>query len=87
MKTNEAMKVLAAHRGDAVVVCALGMAANEWWAVTHSEDSFYMHGGMGLASTSRLARCRYRDAGPVLNSDGRFMNLCLLTEAGQQPRT
>ena len=23
MKTNEAMKVLAVHRGDAVVVCAL----------------------------------------------------------------
>ena len=54
MKTNECMKVLAKHRGDAVVVCALGMAANEWWAVTHSEDSFYMHGGMGLASTFAL---------------------------------
>src|ERR1700692_3192858 len=54
MKANEAMKVLAAHRGDAVVVCALGMAANEWWAVTRSEDSFYMHGGMGLASTFAL---------------------------------
>ena len=59
-----AMKVLAKHRGDAVVVCALGMAANEWWAVTKSEDSFYMHGGMGLASTFALgSRCRSRDAG------------------------
>ena len=38
MKANECMKVLAKHRGDAVVVCALGMAANEWWAVTRSED-------------------------------------------------
>ena len=54
MKANEAMQVLAKHRGDAVVVCALGMAANEWWAVTKSEDSFYMHGGMGLASTFAL---------------------------------
>ena len=33
---------------------ALGMAANEWWAVTKSEDSFYMHGGMGLAPTFAL---------------------------------
>src|SRR5260370_7609867 len=49
VKTNECMKVLAKHRGDAVVVCALGMAANEWWAVTRSEDSFYMHGGMAFA--------------------------------------
>ena len=56
MKANECMQVLAKHRGDAVVVCALGMAANEWWAVTRSEDSFYMHGGMGLASTFALAR-------------------------------
>jgi len=37
MKTREALTVLARHRGDAIVVCALGMAANEWWAVTQSE--------------------------------------------------
>jgi len=37
MKANACMQVLAKHRGDAVVVCALGMAANEWWAVTRSE--------------------------------------------------
>jgi sulfopyruvate decarboxylase subunit beta len=90
MKTNEAMKVLAAHRGDAVVVCALGMAANEWWAVTHSEDSFYMHGGMGFAATFALGLALSIPETPVwvLNSDGSLcMNLgCLLTEAGQQPR-
>ena len=65
MKANECMKVLAKHRGDAVVVCALGMAANEWWAVTRSEDSFYMHGGMGLASTFALGlgAVDSRDAG------------------------
>ncbi len=89
MKANEAMKVLAAHRGDAIVVCALGMAANEWWAVTRSEDSFYMHGGMGLASTFALGLALSVPATPVwvLNSDGSLcMNLgCLLTEAGQQP--
>src|SRR5215212_6110713 len=90
MKTNEAMRVLAAHRGDAVVVCALGMAANEWWAVTRSEDSFYMHGGMGFAASFALGLALSIPQTPVwvLNSDGSLsMNLgCLLTEAGQQPR-
>src|SRR3954466_2815037 len=90
MKTNEAMRVLAAHRGDAVVVCALGMAANEWWAVTQSEDSFYMHGGMGFAASFALGLALSLPETPVwvLNSDGSLaMNMgCLLTEAGQQPR-
>ena len=89
MKANEAMKVLAVHRGDAVVVCALGMAANEWWAVTKSEDSFYMHGGMGFAASFALGLATALPRVPVwvLNSDGSLsMNLgCLLTEAGQQP--
>ena len=89
MKTREALTVLAAHRGDAVVVCALGMAANEWWAVTNSEDSFYMHGGMGFAASFALGLATALPQVPVwvLNSDGSLsMNLgCLLTEAGQQP--
>jgi len=66
MKTREALTVLAKHRGDAIVVCALGMAANEWWAVTRSEDSFYNHrprpGFCSLVSTRFLredsVRCR-----------------------------
>ena len=90
MKTNEAMKVLAAHRGDAVVVCALGMAANEWWSVTKSEDSFYMHGGMGFAASFALGLALSIPKTPVwvLNSDGSLaMNTgCLLTEAGQKAR-
>jgi sulfopyruvate decarboxylase subunit beta len=90
MKTNEAMKVLAAHRGDAVVVCALGTAANGWWAVTRSEDSFYMHGAMGFAASFALGLAAAMPAATVwiLNSDGSLcMNLgCLLTEAGQQPK-
>jgi sulfopyruvate decarboxylase subunit beta len=93
MKTNEALRVLAAHRGDAVVVCALGMAAQEWWSVTRStlrEDSFYMHGGMGFAASFSLGLALSIPETPVwlLNSDGSLcMNLgCLLTEAGQQPR-
>ncbi|HLK81009.1 MAG TPA: thiamine pyrophosphate-dependent enzyme [Xanthobacteraceae bacterium] len=90
MKTNECMKVLAKHRGDAVVICALGMAANEWWAVTRSEDSFYMHGGMGFAASFALGLALSIPRTPVwaLNSDGSLcMNTgCLITEAGQQPR-
>jgi thiamine pyrophosphate-dependent acetolactate synthase large subunit-like protein len=65
------------------------MAANEWWAVTQSEDSFYMHGGMGFAASFALGLATALPHVPVwvLNSDGSLsMNLgCLLTEAGQQP--
>src|SRR4051812_4387498 len=78
MKANECMRVLAKHRGDTVVVAALGMAANEWWAVTRSEDSFYMHGGMGLAPTFALGLALSIPETPVwvLNSDG---SLCMNT--------
>jgi sulfopyruvate decarboxylase subunit beta len=90
MKTHETMKVMAAHRGDAVVVCALGMAANEWWGATRSEDSFYMHGAMGFAASFALGLALSIPKTPVwlFNSDGSLcMNLgCLLTEAGQQPK-
>jgi thiamine pyrophosphate-dependent acetolactate synthase large subunit-like protein len=90
VKTNEVMKVLARHRGDAVVVCALGMAANEWWAATKSEDSFYMHGAMGFAASFALGLALSVPETPVwvLNSDGSLcMNTgCLITEAGQQPK-
>ncbi|MBI4195104.1 MAG: thiamine pyrophosphate-binding protein [Betaproteobacteria bacterium] len=90
MKTREALEVLAAHRGDAAVVCALGMAANEWWAATKSEDSFYMHGAMGFAASFALGLALALPNTPVwvLNADGSLcMNLgCLLTEAAQAPR-
>jgi sulfopyruvate decarboxylase subunit beta len=89
MNTKEALHVLAAHRGEAIVVCALGMAANEWWALTKSEDSFYMHGAMGFAASFALGLALALPHAPVwvLNADGSLcMNLgCLLTEAGQSP--
>lgn len=89
MNTNEALRVLAENRGDAIVVCALGMAANEWWALTQSEDSFYMHGAMGFAASFGLGLALSIPQTPVwvLNADGSLcMNLgCLLTEAGQAP--
>jgi thiamine pyrophosphate-dependent acetolactate synthase large subunit-like protein len=90
MKTREAMDVLAAVRGEAIVVCALGMAANEWWAATASEDAFYMHGAMGFAASFALGVALALPDQPVwaLNADGSLcMNLgCLLTEAAQDAR-
>lgn len=90
MKTREAIDVLAAQRGDAIAVCALGMAANEWWGATQSEDSFYMHGAMGFAASFALGLAVSVPDTPVwlLNADGSLcMNLgCLLTEAAQAPR-
>ncbi|RAI38401.1 thiamine pyrophosphate-dependent enzyme [Rhodoplanes roseus] len=90
MRAADAMAVLAKHRGDAVVVCALGMAANEWWAATQSEDTFYMHGAMGFAASFALGLAAARPELPVwvINADGSLcMNLgCLLTEAQQAPR-
>jgi thiamine pyrophosphate-dependent acetolactate synthase large subunit-like protein len=89
MKTREAMSIIAAHRGDAVAICALGMAANEWWQATESEETFYMHGAMGFAASFALGFALMAPEVPVLllNSDGSLcMNLgCLLTEAQQAP--
>src|SRR5436190_19179507 len=90
MRTGEAIEILARHRGEAVAVCALGMAANEWWAATKSEDSFYMHGAMGFAASFALGLALALPKAPIwlLNADGSLcMNLgCLLTEASQSPK-
>src|ERR1700742_1202582 len=90
MRAREAIETVAKHRSDAVAVCALGMAANEWWAVTKSEDSFYMHGAMGFAASFALGLALSLPDAPVwlLNADGSLcMNLgCLLTEAQQAPK-
>ena len=87
MKARDAIDVLARHRGNSVAVCALGMAANEWWAATKSEDSFYMHGAMGFAASFALGLALSLPRVPVwlINADGSLcMNLgCLLTEASQ----
>ena len=90
MRTREAFEIMAPHFGNAVAVCALGMAANEWWAVTRSEETFYMHGAMGFAASFALGLALSIPDTPVwmLNADGSLcMNLgCLLTEAAQQAR-
>jgi len=90
MRTREAIEALAKRRGDAIAVCALGMAANEWWGATRSEDSFYMHGAMGFAASFALGLALSLPQAAVwlINADGSLcMNLgCLLTEASQAPR-
>jgi thiamine pyrophosphate-dependent acetolactate synthase large subunit-like protein len=90
MKTRDAMKVLAAHRGGSLAVCALGMASNEWWAATKSEETFYVHGAMGFAASFALGLALSLPKEHVLlfNADGSLcMNLgCLLTEAGAAPK-
>jgi sulfopyruvate decarboxylase subunit beta len=87
MRTRDAIACLARQRGEAVAVCALGMAANEWWAATNSEDSFYMHGAMGFAASFALGLALSLPQVPIwlINADGSLcMNLgCLLTEASQ----
>jgi sulfopyruvate decarboxylase subunit beta len=87
VKARDAISCLARRRREAVAVCALGMAANEWWAATQSEDSFYMHGAMGFAASFALGLALSLPQVPVwlLNADGSLcMNLgCLLTEASQ----
>lgn len=89
MKAREAMQILAEQRGDAIVVCALGMAANEWWAATACEETFYMHGAMGFAASFALgvALALPEQSVWVLNADGSLcMNLgALITEAAQAP--
>jgi sulfopyruvate decarboxylase subunit beta len=90
MKTREAMSVIAAHRGNSVAVCALGMASNEWWQATKSEETFYVHGAMGFAASFALGFALMAPDVQVLllNADGSLcMNLgCLLTEAQQAPK-
>jgi len=90
MKAREAIEIVAKHRNGAVAVCALGMAANEWWAVTEGEDSFYMHGAMGFAASFALGLALAMPQAQIwlINADGSLcMNLgCLLTEAAQAPK-
>src|SRR5882724_3581880 len=90
MKAREAIEIVAKHRNGAVAVCALGMAANEWWAVTEGEDSFYMHGAMGYAASFALGLALSMPQAKIwlINADGSLcMNLgCLLTEAAQAPK-
>jgi thiamine pyrophosphate-dependent acetolactate synthase large subunit-like protein len=90
MDARQVMKALAAHRGDAVVVCALGTASSQWWNASKCEETLYMTGGMGFAASIALGIALSLPKTPVwvINCDGSLcMNLNgLLTEAAQQPQ-
>lgn len=90
MNAKQAIGVLAAQRGSAIAICALGVAANEWWDATKAEDSFQMHGAMGFAASFGLglALALPNETVWIINADGSLcMNLGgLLTEAAQAPR-
>ncbi|WP_051332540.1 thiamine pyrophosphate-dependent enzyme [Cucumibacter marinus] len=89
MEIKETFGLMARHTDDVIVVCALGMSANEWWQVTGSEDTFYMHGAMGFASSFALGLAVAMPDKQVwiIDGDGSLcMNLgTLLTASGQGP--
>lgn len=89
MKTREALSRLTPLADDSVVVCSLGMAANEWWAVTEDDEAFYLHAAMGFASSLALGVALGAPDQRVLaiSGDGSLsMNLgTLLTEARNAP--
>jgi len=85
MRLRDCLERLAPHAESAVVVCALGMAANEWWEVTRSEETFYMHGAMGFASSFALGLALAMLKTPVwiVDGDGSLcMNVGTLLTAG-----
>ena len=89
MKLRDCFREMSRHADEVITVCALGMAANDWWEVTRSEDTFYMHGAMGFASSFALGIARAMPEREVwiLDGDGSLcMNLGnLLTAAAQKP--
>ncbi|WP_051631057.1 thiamine pyrophosphate-dependent enzyme [Afifella pfennigii] len=89
MKLRDCFAELYPHSHEVVVVCALGMAANEWWEVTQCENTFYMHGAMGFASSFALGIALTMPDREVwiFDGDGSLcMNLgTLLTASAQAP--
>jgi sulfopyruvate decarboxylase subunit beta len=87
MNAEQAIGALIANRGDAVAICALGMAAGEWWRQTHDDGDFYLHGAMGFSASVALGFALSLPQAKVwlINSDGSLcMNPgCLMTEAAQ----
>ena len=90
MRLSSCFETLAPHAEKVIVVCALGMAANEWWDVTQNEETFYMHGAMGFASSFALGLALSVPDEPVwiIDGDGSLsMNLgTLLTAGGMAPK-
>jgi sulfopyruvate decarboxylase subunit beta len=90
MEIRDVMALLKRHRGDAIVVCALGTASSQWWNATRCEETLYMTGGMGFSASIALGIALSMPEAQVwaLNCDGSLcMNLGgILTEAQQAPK-
>lgn len=88
MKTAECFTLLKERWKGELVVCTLGTATSEWYALTRDDRAFHMH-AMGIAASFALGLALARPKTPVwlLDSDGGLaMSLgTLLTEARHQP--
>jgi len=88
MRTSDCFRLLAQRRHKALVVCTLGTAMGEWYAMTRDDEAFHMH-AMGLAASFALGLALARPSTPVwlLDSDGGLaMSLgSMLAEARHQP--
>jgi len=88
MRTSDCFRLLAQRRYKALVVCTLGTAMGEWYAMTRDDEAFHMH-AMGLAASFALGLALARPSTPVwlLDSDGGLaMSLgSMLAEAKHQP--
>ena len=88
MKASEAIAALIGERTDEIAVCALGMAAGEWWTQTSDDGDLYIHGAMGFSASIALGLAIALPQATIwaINSDGSLcMNPgCLITEAGQR---
>lgn len=89
MKRRAALEVLNRHLSESLVVCHFGPTRAEWFDVSDGRQTFFMHGGMGMASSIGLGMAMgfpHRQVW-VLEGDGALaLNLgSLLTTAQFQP--
>jgi sulfopyruvate decarboxylase subunit beta len=85
MRTSECFKLLSKRWKNELVVCTLGTATSEWFAINRDDRSFHMH-AMGIAGSFALGLALARPKTPVwlLDSDGGLaMSLGALLAEGQ----
>jgi len=88
MRTADCFRLLAERWRQELVVCTLGTATFEWYAITGNDRAFHMH-AMGIAASFALglALARPKTAVWLLDSDGGLsMSLgSMLAEARHKP--
>jgi sulfopyruvate decarboxylase subunit beta len=85
MRTSECFRALSKRWQKELVVCTLGTATSEWYAINNDDRSFHMH-AMGIAASFALGLALARPKTPVwlLDSDGGLaMSLGALLAEGQ----